>query len=88
MTKRTFPSFLLYPDENGRWRWSYADSSGNEVAAATAAYGTRDSCMRAIRDLQQSDGQPAYAFQPGNRARTAPDKGSALLDLDPEQIVT
>ncbi len=84
MTKRTFPSFLLFPDQHGRWRWSYADASGNEVAAGRASYATRESCMRAIRDLQQSGGQPAYAFNPREGGS---DTDEGPIDLAPGQIV-
>lgn len=86
MTKRTYPSFLLSSDEHGRWRWSYADASGNEVAACSASYGTRESCMRAIRDLQQSGDQPAFAFTPRDSG-TAAGKGTGLLDSEHQQIV-
>ena len=87
MTGRTYPSFLLFADEVGRWRWSYADASGNEVAAGSASYATREGCMRAIRDLQQSGGQPAYAFNPGEAA-PASEKTSEIRDLDPGQIAS
>jgi uncharacterized protein YegP (UPF0339 family) len=85
--KRIFPSFLVYQDEQSRWRWTYAVAVGKEVAAGCASYGSRQACVSAIRELQQSAGHPVFAFQADTAiAKTAATTGDApLLDLEPSK---
>jgi uncharacterized protein YegP (UPF0339 family) len=83
--KRTFPSFLVYQDEQSRWRWTYAGDAGKEIAAGCASYGSREACVSAIRGLQQSAAHPVFAFNADKSAAKSagPAAHDGRLDLEP-----
>jgi uncharacterized protein YegP (UPF0339 family) len=83
--KRTFPSFLIYPDESGRWRWSYFDKQGKEAAAGRASYAHRDVCQQAIREMQQG-GLPVYGVKEAEGDAAAVDYDD-VLDLNSGQML-
>jgi uncharacterized protein YegP (UPF0339 family) len=54
MAKRPSPSFLIFRDQQGNWRWNFVGPQGRVIAASRVAYQQRTGCVRAIRLLQSS----------------------------------
>lgn len=52
--KRPSPSFLIFRDQQGNWRWNFVGPAGRVIAASRVAYQQRAGCVRAIRLLQGS----------------------------------
>jgi uncharacterized protein YegP (UPF0339 family) len=50
--KRPTPSFLVFRNQQGRWRWNFAAANGKIVAASTVAYERREGCMRALKQMK------------------------------------
>jgi uncharacterized protein YegP (UPF0339 family) len=63
MAKRPAPSFLIFRDEQGNWRWNFVGSQGHVIAASRVAYQQRGGCVRAIRLLQSSAKVPILQRQ-------------------------
>ncbi|MDB5698256.1 MAG: hypothetical protein JWN69_1060 [Alphaproteobacteria bacterium] len=59
--KRPSPSFLIFRDQQGNWRWNFVGPSGRVIAASRVAYQQRAGCVRAIRLLQGSANVPVLA---------------------------
>ena len=53
-TKRPFPSFLIYRDKEGHWRWNFAGPGGRILAESSQAYTRGSGCVRAIKLLKGS----------------------------------
>lgn len=92
MAKRPSPSFLIFRDEQGNWRWNFVGPQGHVIAASRVAYQQRAGCVRAIRLLQgsakvpilqrQKDLQDAAAAAGGQTAAPAGGAGEeAPLEL-------
>jgi uncharacterized protein YegP (UPF0339 family) len=60
MAYRPFPSYWMFRDRNGNWRWNYAAANGRVIAASKAAYYHQEGCLRAIRTIQGSTGVPIW----------------------------
>jgi uncharacterized protein YegP (UPF0339 family) len=73
--KRPVPSFLIFSDDKGHWRWNFAARDGKVVAASTVAYKQRQGCARAIRLLKGDSEIPILvretAEQPAESAEPA-----------------
>ncbi|WP_319774946.1 DUF1508 domain-containing protein [Breoghania sp.] len=54
MSKRSFPSYRLYKDKAGEWRWSFGASNGNTIAVSSEGYKKRADCLRGIEIMQTS----------------------------------
>ncbi|MGE5721837.1 MAG: YegP family protein [Sphingomonadales bacterium] len=52
MKQRPLPSFLIFRDSKGGWRWNFASPSGRIIAVSSVAYQHRQGCAKAIRMLQ------------------------------------
>ena len=58
MAKRPSPSFLIFRDKQGHWRWNFVGPGGRVLAASAQAYARSDGCVRAIRALKGSADVP------------------------------
>ncbi len=56
MAHRPFPSYWMFRDRNGHWRWNFAGESGTVIAASSVAYYSKEGCVRAIRTMRGSGG--------------------------------
>ncbi len=63
MAKRPSPSFLIFRDQQGNWRWNFVGPQGHVIAASRVAYQQRAGCVRAIRLLQGSAKVPILQRQ-------------------------
>lgn len=63
MAKRPSPSFLIFRDQQGNWRWNFVGPQGHVIAASRVAYQQRTGCVRAIRLLQGSAKVPILQRQ-------------------------
>lgn len=86
-SKRPLPSFLIFKDKQGHWRWNFAAKNGKVVAASSVAYLQRPGCIRAIQVLKGSaevpvvgrpaDLKEAKELAPSNDAAKPAGKGEA-----------
>ena len=56
MAHRPFPSYWMFRDRNGHWRWNFAGESGTVIAASSVAYYRKEGCIRAIQTMRGSSG--------------------------------
>ena len=56
--KRPFPSFMIFRDKEGNWRWNFAGPGGRILATSAQAYSRGAGCMRAIQLLKGSNDVP------------------------------
>jgi len=54
MAERTYPSYWLYKDTRGEWRWSYEASNGKTIAVSSEGYNRRVDCERGIDIMKAS----------------------------------
>ena len=52
MPKRPFPSFLIMPGRQGRWRWNFADADGKIVAISRQGHEKPAACVQEIQAMQ------------------------------------
>ena len=57
-SKRPFPSYLLFRDKEGSWRWNFAGPGGRVLAASSQTYPSSAGCIRAIQMLKGSANIP------------------------------
>lgn len=60
MATRTYPSFWLYKDQRGEWRWTYEASNGKTIAVSSEGYIKRSDAERAIEIMKQSYDSPVW----------------------------
>ena len=60
MAARTFPSYLLYKDNAGYYRWSYAASNGLIIAVSSESYVAKSDCQRGIDIMKASYNSPVF----------------------------
>ena len=60
MAKRPFPSFWMFRDKEGHWRWNFAAGNGKVVAVSSVAYLRRQGCIRAIQMIKGSAKIPVW----------------------------
>jgi uncharacterized protein YegP (UPF0339 family) len=100
VANRPCPSFLIFEDQKGYWRWNFADAAGRIVAASTIAFARPAGCVRTIKQIRgaaplpvlllrwqepQLEEQPP-AQDAGNGAR-AGEQVQEMLDLKLDQIL-
>ena len=54
MAQRTYPSYWLYKDNRGEYRWTYEASNGETIAVSSEGYKKRSDCERAIDIMKAS----------------------------------
>lgn len=60
MTRRTLPSFWVYRDKQGHWRWNLVAADGKIIAASSVAYFRKEGCFRAVNQIKKSAHVPVY----------------------------
>ncbi len=60
MAYRPFPSFWMFRDRDGRWRWNFASADGKVIAASKVAYFHKEGCVRAILTIKGSSSVPVW----------------------------
>ena len=60
MAHRPFPSYWMFRDRNGHWRWNFAAADGRVIAASSVAYFRKEGCIRAIQTMKGSAGIPVW----------------------------
>ncbi|WP_184382249.1 YegP family protein [Roseococcus suduntuyensis] len=60
MTQRTYPSYWLYKDNAGQFRWSYAASNGRVIAVSSESYLRKADCLRGIEIMKGSSSAPVW----------------------------
>jgi uncharacterized protein len=53
MPDRSFPSFWMYKDNRGEWRWTYHARNGEPIAVSSEGYVNRADCRHSI-DLMRA----------------------------------
>ena len=61
--KRPSPSFLVFRDKEGHWRWNFVGPGGRVLAVSRQAYKRPVGCMRAIRLLKGSSEIPVVGVE-------------------------
>lgn len=54
MAQRTYPSYWLYKDTRGEWRWTYEASNGETIAVSSEGYKRRVDAERGITIMKAS----------------------------------
>lgn len=60
MAVRTYPSYWLYKDTVGEWRWTYEASNGLTIAKSSEGYKRRSDCERGIEIMKESSKSPTW----------------------------
>lgn len=54
MAQRTYPSYWLYRDNSGEWRWTYEAVNGETIAVSSEGYKRRADAQRGIDIMKSS----------------------------------
>lgn len=60
MANRTFPSYWMYKDNRGEWRWTYHASNGKAIAVSSEGYVNRADCSRSIDIMKTSSNSEVW----------------------------
>lgn len=60
MAERTYPSYWLYKDARGEWRWTYEARNGKTIAVSSEGYKRRVDCERGIEIMKASTHSPVW----------------------------
>lgn len=60
MAIRTYPSYWLYKDNRGEYRWTYEASNGRTIAVSSEGYKKRSDCERGIEIMKASQNSPIW----------------------------
>jgi uncharacterized protein YegP (UPF0339 family) len=60
MAQRPYPSFWLYKDNQGKWRWTYDASNAETIAVSSESYNRRRDCERGIEIMRMSTRAPTW----------------------------
>lgn len=60
MANRVYPSYWMYRDNRGEWRWSYEASNAKTIAVSSEGYVRRADCERSIEIMKQSANSPVW----------------------------
>lgn len=60
MAERPYPSFWMYKDNKGEWRWTYHGANREEIAVSSESYKRRVDCERGIEIMQGSKSSPTW----------------------------
>lgn len=61
MAARPYPSYWLYRDNVGQWRWSFAASNGLTIAVSSESYVRKADCERGIQLMKASAPAPVWS---------------------------
>lgn len=60
MTTRPYPSYWMYRDGRGEWRWRYDAKNAETLAVSSEGYVRRSDCRHAISLMQASASSPIW----------------------------
>ncbi|THV37306.1 YegP family protein [Rhizobium rosettiformans] len=60
MANRTYPSYWMYKDNRGEWRWTYHASNGEPISVSSEGYVKRSDCERSIEIMKASTNSPVW----------------------------
>ena len=60
MSLRPFPSFRLFKDDRGKWRWRHERSEGEPMAVSPDGYASRVECEQMVDLLRRSIDAPIW----------------------------
>lgn len=58
--QRVYPSFWMYKDAKGEWRWTYEARNGETIAVSSEGYVRRSDCERGIEIMKGSFNSPTW----------------------------
>jgi uncharacterized protein YegP (UPF0339 family) len=60
MASRPYPSYWMYKDNRGEWRWTYEASNTETIAVSSEGYKRRADCERGIAIMKSSKDSPIW----------------------------
>lgn len=60
MAERPYPSYFIYKDKAGEYRWRYNAVNGRIIADSGEGYNTKADCKRGIEIMQTSGQSPIW----------------------------
>lgn len=60
MAQRPYPSYWIYRDHAGEWRWTYEASNGLTIAVSSESYKRKADCERGIEIMKASASSPVW----------------------------
>lgn len=60
MATRPFPSYWVYQDNRGEYRWTYEASNGLTIAVSSEGYSRKADCLRSIDIMKGSGSSPTW----------------------------
>jgi uncharacterized protein YegP (UPF0339 family) len=60
MATRPYPSYWMYKDNRGEWRWKYDASNYETIAVSSEGYKNRRDCDRSITIMKGSSDSPIW----------------------------
>lgn len=60
MATRPYPSYWIYRDRTGLWRWTYEASNGKTIAVSSESYVRKIDCERSIELMKLSSSSPVW----------------------------
>lgn len=60
MASRTYPSYYLYRDSRGEYRWTYEASNGKTIAVSSEGYLSKADCQNGINIMKASYNSPVF----------------------------
>lgn len=60
MSTRPYPSYWIYRDNRGEWRWTYEASNGETIAASSEGYKRKADCQNGIDLMKASYDSPVW----------------------------
>ncbi len=60
MAKRIYPSYFIYKDDAGEYRWRFQASNGKIIADSGEGYKRKADCRRGIDIMRGTAGAPIW----------------------------
>ena len=60
MSTRPYPSYWIYRDNRGEWRWTYEASNGETIAISSEGYKRKADCQNGIDLMKASYASPVW----------------------------
>ena len=60
MAARTFPSYYIYRDNRGEYRWTYEANNGKTIAVSSEGYVAKADCINGINLMKSSYASPVF----------------------------
>ena len=60
MSTRPYPSYWIYRDNRGEWRWTYEARNGETIAVSSEGHVRKVDCQHSIDLMKASAGSPVW----------------------------